>query len=98
MLADRLEYITDERTDLTLQTNVAGYMHMARAVVPHINNWRGKPGFFLGKRTLRMRRDATAPRIKLLRKTTVSVAGRNRAPRRAPSWLRGTGRRRECLG
>ncbi len=38
MHADRLEDITDERMDLTLQTNVAGYMRMARAAVPHLGN------------------------------------------------------------
>jgi NAD(P)-dependent dehydrogenase (short-subunit alcohol dehydrogenase family) len=38
MHADRLEDITDERMDLTLQTNVAGYMRMARAAIPHLKN------------------------------------------------------------
>ena len=34
--ADAIEDITDERLDLTLQTNVAGYFQMARAAVPHL--------------------------------------------------------------
>ncbi|RZL64320.1 MAG: SDR family oxidoreductase [Variovorax sp.] len=36
MHADRLEDLTDERIDLTLQTNVAGYLRMARAALPHM--------------------------------------------------------------
>jgi len=38
MHADGLEGLTDERIDLTLQTNIAGYMRMARAAVPHLKN------------------------------------------------------------
>ena len=38
MHADRLEDISDERMDLTLQTNIGGYMRMARAAVPHLKN------------------------------------------------------------
>lgn len=38
MHADRLEDITDDRMDLTLQTNVAGYMRMARAAIPHLKS------------------------------------------------------------
>lgn len=38
MHADRIEDVTDERIDLTLQTNVAGYIRMARAAVPHMRN------------------------------------------------------------
>ncbi|MEJ8859776.1 SDR family oxidoreductase [Variovorax robiniae] len=38
MHADKLEDISDERIDLTLQTNIGGYMRMARAVVPHLRN------------------------------------------------------------
>lgn len=34
--ADRLEDLSDERIDLTLQTNVAGYLRMARAALPHL--------------------------------------------------------------
>ncbi|RYF32441.1 MAG: SDR family oxidoreductase [Comamonadaceae bacterium] len=36
MHADRLEDIDDERIDLTLQTNIGGYMRMARAALPHL--------------------------------------------------------------
>jgi NAD(P)-dependent dehydrogenase (short-subunit alcohol dehydrogenase family) len=36
MHADHLEDLSDERIDLTLQTNVAGYMRMARAALPHL--------------------------------------------------------------
>jgi len=36
MHADNLEDISDERMDLTLQTNVGGYMRMARAALPHM--------------------------------------------------------------
>ena len=38
MHADRIDDITDERIDLTLQTNVGGYIRMARAAVPHMHN------------------------------------------------------------
>ena len=38
MHADKLEDISDERIDLTLQTNIGGYMRMARAAVPHMKN------------------------------------------------------------
>ncbi|MEJ8827180.1 SDR family oxidoreductase [Variovorax humicola] len=38
MHAERLEDVTDERMDLTLQTNIGGYMRMARAAVPHFRN------------------------------------------------------------
>ncbi len=38
MHADKLEDITDERIDLTLQTNIGGYLRMARAAVPHLKN------------------------------------------------------------
>ncbi|MET0542603.1 MAG: SDR family oxidoreductase [Variovorax sp.] len=38
MHADKLEDITDERMDLTLQTNIGGYMRMARAAVPHLRS------------------------------------------------------------
>jgi NAD(P)-dependent dehydrogenase (short-subunit alcohol dehydrogenase family) len=34
--ADSLEDITDERFEETLRTNVLGYFHMARAVLPHL--------------------------------------------------------------
>lgn len=34
--ADRLEDIDDERIDLTLQTNIGGYLRMARAALPHM--------------------------------------------------------------
>ncbi len=34
--SDSLESLTDEHLQETLQTNVAGYFHMARAAVPHI--------------------------------------------------------------
>ena len=34
--ADRLEDLSDERILLTLNTNVAGYMRMARAALPHL--------------------------------------------------------------
>ena len=34
--ADKLEDISDERIDLTLDTNVAGYLKMARAALPHM--------------------------------------------------------------
>jgi NAD(P)-dependent dehydrogenase (short-subunit alcohol dehydrogenase family) len=34
--SDSLENLTDEHLQETLQTNVAGYFHMARAAVPHI--------------------------------------------------------------
>jgi NAD(P)-dependent dehydrogenase (short-subunit alcohol dehydrogenase family) len=34
--ADSLEDITDERFELTLHTNVLGYFHMAKAVLPHL--------------------------------------------------------------
>lgn len=36
MHADQLEDLTDERILLTLDTNVAGYMRMARAALPHM--------------------------------------------------------------
>jgi len=36
MHADRLEDLSDERIDLTLQTNIGGYMRMARAALPHL--------------------------------------------------------------
>ena len=38
MHADKLEDVSDERMDLTLQTNIGGYMRMARAAVPHLKN------------------------------------------------------------
>ena len=34
--AGSLEDITDERLDETLQTNIGGYFHMARAALPHL--------------------------------------------------------------
>lgn len=34
--ADALEHITDAHLQETLQTNVAGYLHMARAALPHM--------------------------------------------------------------
>jgi len=34
--AQRIEDITDEHLQETLQTNIAGYIHMARAVLPHL--------------------------------------------------------------
>jgi NAD(P)-dependent dehydrogenase (short-subunit alcohol dehydrogenase family) len=34
--AESIEDITDERFDETLRTNIYGYFHMARAVVPHL--------------------------------------------------------------
>ncbi len=34
--ADRLEDLSDEHLQETLQTNVAGYIHMARACLPHM--------------------------------------------------------------
>ena len=34
--ADSLEDISDERIDLTLDTNIAGYLKMARAALPHM--------------------------------------------------------------
>ncbi|CAN5426096.1 SDR family oxidoreductase [soil metagenome] len=36
MHAESLEDISDERIDLTLQTNIGGYMRMARAALPHL--------------------------------------------------------------
>ena len=36
MHADAIEDLTDERIDLTLQTNVGGYLRMARAAVPYL--------------------------------------------------------------
>ncbi|XPG48813.1 SDR family oxidoreductase (plasmid) [Variovorax sp. KK3] len=36
MHAEALEDIDDERLDLTLQTNIGGYMRMARAALPHL--------------------------------------------------------------
>lgn len=36
MHADRLEDLSDERILLTLNTNIAGYMRMARAALPHL--------------------------------------------------------------
>ncbi|MEJ8854959.1 SDR family oxidoreductase [Variovorax robiniae] len=38
MHAGSIEDLSDERIDLTLQTNVGGYMRMARAAVPHLKN------------------------------------------------------------
>ncbi|RYF72142.1 MAG: SDR family oxidoreductase [Comamonadaceae bacterium] len=38
MHADSIEDLTDERIDMTLQTNIGGYMRMARAAVPHLGN------------------------------------------------------------
>lgn len=35
---DRLEDLGDEHLQETLQTNIAGYIHMARAVLPHLGN------------------------------------------------------------
>lgn len=34
--ADRIEDVDDERLQETLQTNIAGYFHMARAAIPHM--------------------------------------------------------------
>ena len=34
--ADKLEDLSDERIELTLETNVAGYLRMARAALPHL--------------------------------------------------------------
>lgn len=36
MHCDKLEDLTDEHLQETLQTNVAGYFHMARAALPHL--------------------------------------------------------------
>ncbi|HVX05302.1 MAG TPA: SDR family oxidoreductase [Rhodanobacteraceae bacterium] len=36
MHCDRLEDLTDEHLQETLQTNIAGYFHMARAALPHL--------------------------------------------------------------
>ncbi|MDM0035918.1 SDR family oxidoreductase [Variovorax sp. J22P271] len=36
MHAESLEALDDERIDLTLQTNIGGYMRMARAALPHL--------------------------------------------------------------
>ena len=38
MHAETLEDIDDARIDLTLQTNIGGYMRMARAALPHMKN------------------------------------------------------------
>jgi NAD(P)-dependent dehydrogenase (short-subunit alcohol dehydrogenase family) len=35
--ADSLEDLTEERFDLTMKTNIYGYFHMAKAVLPHLN-------------------------------------------------------------
>lgn len=35
--ADKLEDISDAHLQETLQTNIAGYLHMARAALPHMN-------------------------------------------------------------
>ena len=34
--ADSLEALTEERFDLTMKTNIYGYFHMAKAVLPHL--------------------------------------------------------------
>jgi NAD(P)-dependent dehydrogenase (short-subunit alcohol dehydrogenase family) len=34
--ADSLEDLTEERFDLTMKTNIYGYFHMAKAVLPHL--------------------------------------------------------------
>jgi NAD(P)-dependent dehydrogenase (short-subunit alcohol dehydrogenase family) len=36
MHAQKIEDVTDERLNLTLQTNIGGYFRMARAAVPHL--------------------------------------------------------------
>mgnify|MGYP003583673816 CR=1 FL=1 len=36
MHAQKIEDVSDERLDLTLQTNIGGYFRMARAAVPHM--------------------------------------------------------------
>jgi len=36
MHADSLEDLTEERFDLTMKTNIYGYFHMAKAVLPHL--------------------------------------------------------------
>ena len=36
MHAQKIEDVTDDRLDLTLQTNIGGYFRMARAAVPHL--------------------------------------------------------------
>ena len=36
--ADSIEDLTDERIDETLDTNIRGYIYMARAAVPHLKN------------------------------------------------------------
>ncbi|WP_219211159.1 SDR family oxidoreductase [Variovorax boronicumulans] len=38
MHAEQLEDIDDARIDLTLQTNIGGYLRMARAALPHMKN------------------------------------------------------------
>lgn len=49
MHADQLEDLSDERIELTLNTNVAGYMRMARAALPHLE--RGACIINTGSRT-----------------------------------------------
>jgi len=49
MHADSIEDLTDERIDLTLQTNVGGYIRMAQAAVPHLK--RGSSIINTGSRT-----------------------------------------------
>ncbi len=36
MHADSIEDLTEERFDLTMKTNIYGYFHMAKAVLPHL--------------------------------------------------------------
>ncbi len=38
MHADRIEDLSDDRIDLTLQTNIGGYLRMARSAVPHLKS------------------------------------------------------------
>jgi NAD(P)-dependent dehydrogenase (short-subunit alcohol dehydrogenase family) len=55
---DRLEDLDDDHLQETLQTNIAGYFHMARAALPHMNegasiiNSGSETGIFGNKRLL----------------------------------------------
>ena len=56
--AERLEDISEEHLQETLQTNIGGYFHMARAALPHLGERRQHHQYRLGNGDLRQQAPA----------------------------------------
>ena len=89
--AEKLEDLSDEHLQQTLQTNIGGYFHMARAALPHMKaggsiiNSGSETGLFGSKHLL----DYSATKGAIHAFT--NVAGQQPAGARHPRELRGAG-------